>query len=156
MRKRVFALLMVVALLALPMVAWADGVCPCPENTVSVAKCEWSESAGAYICNEGDGDAIAFGNGTDASGGTWTSEIEIAVVVIKGSTGCYTYNYDPAATDGNFSNEDLPLNPGGQRPDISHVGFCKPKPTAVTLRNFSARSLKLPRFVELLRQLWPW
>ena len=67
----IFALLTVVllgALLALPTVVWADGVCPCPGDTVFVVKCEWNTNA--YLCTEGDGDAITFGDGTDADGGT--------------------------------------------------------------------------------------
>lgn len=154
MKWGVFFTLVMVALLALPTMAWADAVCPCPENTTSVVKCEWNEATSTYDCTEGDVDAVTFGDGTDADGGTWTSTVEIKTVVVKGATSCYTYNYNPAVTSGSFSNEVLEPNPNGKPPDISHVEFCKPKPTAVGLKEFNVRCLlKLPWYLELLQRL---
>lgn len=155
--RAILALLMAVAmLLVLPTVILADGVCPCPEDTILVAKFEYNESTGTYVQTEGQEGIITIGEGANASGGSWTSTVEIKAVVVKGSTDCSTDWRSPTATSGTFSNEDLQPTSGGEQPDISSVTFCKPKPTAVQLVNFSARSLKIPWFVNLLRRLWPW
>jgi len=156
MKKGIVLLAVVVLLVLLATVAWADGVCPCPENTELVAKFEWNGDTGTYIFEKPKGNEDVVSIVGDATGGTWTSTIPIAAVVLKGGPGCHTYSYDPAATAGNFSKNDLPDNPGGQRPNISNVQFCEAKPTAVRLVHFDARPFKLPWLHELLRWLRSW
>lgn len=142
MKGRFFVLLVVVLLLTLPTVALADGICPCPGDTVLVAKFEYDEGTGTYIQTEGEEGVVAIGEGADASGGLWTSTIEIRAVVVKGGTNCSTEWYNPSAVLGTFSNGDLPPNPGGGQPDISGLTFCKVKPTAVMLATFDARNAR--------------
>lgn len=149
----IFALL-VVAMLVLPTMVWADG-CECPENTELVAEFEWDEDTGTYVFEKPAGNENVVIIAGDETGGTWTSTVGVSNVVLKGGPGCYTYKYGSAANSGSFSKSDLPDNPGGQKPDVSNVQFCKPKPTAVTLVRFNARPLKLP-LLELLRRLWLW
>ena len=144
------------ALLVLPAVALADSGCECPTDTELLAKFEWNGDTGTYIFEKPKGNEDVVSIVGDATGGTWTSTIPIAAVVLKGGPGCHTYSYDPAATAGNFSKNDLPDNPGGQKPDISNVQFCKAKPTAVRLVHFDARPFKLPWLHELLRWLRSW
>jgi hypothetical protein len=96
----------------------------CPTGTFLIAKFEWQ--GGSYVQSEGTPGIVTV-NG-DETGGTWSSTTPISVVIIKGATG--THSYTPnGATNGSFSKFDLPLNNGGQAPDISNIQFCAPQVT---------------------------
>ena len=92
----------------------------CPDDMGLAAKFEWSGSDYAYEKPEGNENLVNITG--DAVGGDWTSKITISHVVLKGSTGTYTYEVDDMT--GDFSKNDLPLNGGGQHPDISNIQFC--------------------------------
>ena len=51
----------------------------------------------------------------------WISNQPIGTVIVKGGPGAYIYSYDPAATGDTGLRS--PLNPGGNIPQISWVGF---------------------------------
>jgi hypothetical protein len=97
---------------------------PGPEVCESDLIAKFEFQGGGYVQSEGlPGIVSVSGN---ASGGTWTSTTPISQVIIKGATGTFAYG---GGTSGSFSNTDLPLNNGGQVPDISNIQFCGTKPT---------------------------
>jgi hypothetical protein len=92
----------------------------CPAGTEQVSKFEWTSGGYAYDGPAGNQNVVQI-SGNEVSG-NWTSSEIITHVILKGSTG--TYTYDANSTSGSFSKNDLPLNNGGQRPDISNIQFC--------------------------------
>jgi hypothetical protein len=93
------------------------------------AKFEWANENG-YILADGDAGLIKIQG--DASEGSWRidplvrGEFDVDAVILKGATGTYVYNFSTEAVGrGKFSKNDLPLNKGGQAPDISNVNFCQ-------------------------------
>lgn len=90
-----------------------------------IEKFEWSGNG--YTHAEGTKHISISG---DASSGEWfvinPKLIDVDAVIIKGATGTYVYYYEPDAKARDvFSNLKLPLNNGGQIPDISNIQFCE-------------------------------
>jgi hypothetical protein len=92
------------------------------------AKFEWTENG--YILAEGNQGLINIRG--DASGGNWSinrdaiGQFDVDAIIIKGATGSFVYDFSTQAVGrGKFSKDDLPLNNGGQAPDISNVQFCE-------------------------------
>jgi len=91
----------------------------CPTGTTLVAKFEWTSGGYVFEKPAGNGNVVIL-NG-DAEGGSWTSNIAISHVILKGGTDSHIY------TDGSgdFSKEVLdPKKAGNPRPDISNIQFC--------------------------------
>lgn len=125
--------LLVLAAFAGPSSAGPIGADPCPAGTVLVAK---FEAGDGYHFERplGNEDVVTIDDAASADGGTWSSTTPIAAVVVKGGSSELSVDidwYDPPATSGTFSNEDL-LNDGGQVPDISFVAFCEGTGTTTT------------------------
>lgn len=96
----------------------------CPAGTYLVAKYDWKGSGYVFEKPPGGDSIVTIDSESDETGGSWTSTDPISDVILKGSTGTHTYDYAPPAFEGTFSKDALPLNPGGQRPDISNIQFC--------------------------------
>jgi len=95
----------------------------CPEGSELLSKFNWE---GGYVFEKpaGNESIVTILAGADAEQGDWTSTSTITYVVLKGSTGTHTYDLGAGAGSGSFDKTDLPLNGGGNHPDISNVKFC--------------------------------
>lgn len=151
--RAVFALLVALLLLLLPTLVRADTGCECPEDTQLAARFEWDEDVEIYVFEKPEGNENVATIVGDETGGTWTSTVPIMAVVIKGATNCHTYSFDPTTIDGSFTKEDLPLNEGGQRSDVSNIQLCESKPTAVTLSGLGASTSRPTMSVNTLATL---
>jgi LPXTG-motif cell wall-anchored protein len=98
-----------------------EGFTACPQGTAKLVKFE----APSFNAEDKSVTAVTLINPTTA-GGSWTSTVPIAAVVVKGGSGDDSRvitRYDPQATAGTYSNAGL-VNGGGNVPDISFVEFC--------------------------------
>jgi hypothetical protein len=98
-----------------------------------IEKFNWG---GSY---ESESNKGAIDIGGDETGGSWSIKagssfdgiIDVDAVILKGATETYVYNYEHyengpgAKTSDGFSKSVLPLNNGGQVPDISNIQFCE-------------------------------
>lgn len=150
-RGIIIAVVVAVMGILLVTVVFADETCQCLTGTNLVAKFEWNGTAYVFKKPTGnEGVVVVTGN---AISGTWESTVAISNLVMKGGLNCYTYQYTPPVTTGTFSNTVLPLNLGGQIPEISNLQFCEGEPTSVTVTGFSARNLDTPWYLRCLHWL---
>ena len=77
------------------------------------AKYDWEE--GGYV-KDSDGGVVDIEG--DASGGTWSSDTAIDVMIVKGGTLRDPTTYD-SENKGSFNNNEI------ENKDISHITFCK-------------------------------
>lgn len=68
------------------------------------------------------GMVITFTKSADNKYATWSSNLGVDAVTVKGGDAANVYYYDPEATGD--TGLVSPLNKGGQVPDISHIDFC--------------------------------
>ena len=95
------------------------------EEAELVAKFEWTEDGYVFEKPEGNNALVTItGN---AVSGTWSSEIPMSHIILKGGTN--TGTIEPDQQSGEFSNTVIPVNKGGNIPDISNIQFfgCPPQ-----------------------------
>ena len=98
-------------------------VCPCPTDTLFLAKYEWRGNTWTFA--EGE-DAITLAG--DARTVSWTSTVEIAIVTAAAGQDC-------TPEPGGYSGSIVATGH-----DLSNLNFCRVKPTAVMLVDFGGGS----------------
>ena len=129
----VFAIMMLLAITPVaassPDVDFAFGGNPggnqeCPFGTTQVAKFNTTE-AGAYDLEGINSGNVVISN-ADLDGGDWSASVLISHIVIKGGPNATIDAVNPPAMSGTFTNVNIPVNGGGNTPDISNIKFCSP------------------------------
>lgn len=111
-------------LLSPSAIAEEGGHTNCPPGTQKLVKFEapnWNKEPGSVVTS------VTLVS-PDLDGGSWTSTVLIAAVVVKGGSGEGSLDIITEglpAQSGSYSNAKL-LNGGENIPDISHVEFCTP------------------------------
>jgi hypothetical protein len=103
-------------------IAWEE--CKCPPGSVELlAKFEWSGNDYVFEKPAGNENLITLEG--DATGGRWSLSGEgvlMSALLIKGGTETGEVNIS-GQTSGTFTNEVIPVNGGGNTPDISNMQF---------------------------------
>ncbi len=106
-----------------PVVPEPPQITSCPdESGILLAKFEWNGSNYAFEKPEANSDVVTITG--DAENGTWSATTaNINYVILKGGTSTGSYAPDSAQGE-TFSNTSIPVNGGGNIPDISNIQFC--------------------------------